>query len=174
MGFKEIASLDADKTIALGGKDKKTGKPNPTSVEGYYLGSREVENGMGKSKIHFFQTSKGNVGVWGKTDSDRKLAGVTPGVMTRISFTGMQSIPGKQPMYKYKVEVDNENTTEVSTASSEALSADGQEDAVDYGDNEFVSDEDTSDDEAEVNAAAIAAAERKAKVQALLGKGKKA
>lgn len=37
MGFKEVASLDADVTVALGKKDPN-GKPYPKQAEGYYLG----------------------------------------------------------------------------------------------------------------------------------------
>src|ERR1035437_1599758 len=110
MAFKEIASLDADNTTALGGINKKTGKPNPKTAEGYYLGTRTVESKMsnsGEAKIHFLQTSKGNLGIWGKTDLDRKIATVTLGAMIRITQTGKQAVPGKQDMYKFKVEIDD-------------------------------------------------------------------
>ncbi len=115
MGFKEIADLDCDKTVAIGGTDKKSGKPNLTTITGYYIGSRDVESPKsknGKAKLHVFQTKTGNVGVWGKTNLDQKMLGVNPGVLTKVSFTGM--VPTKnQPMYKYKVECDTENTIEV-------------------------------------------------------------
>lgn len=171
MSFKEVASLDAEVTISLGGVNRKTGKKNPTSIEGYYLGSRVVESKKGDSKIHFFQTSKGNVGVWGKTDSDRKLNGVTPGTMTRISFDKMQATPNGE-MYKYKVEVDGDNTIDVGGISSQALvdSATGEFESEDNG---YSSDEDTSDDsESLPYGASNNAAERAAKVQSLLGKKK--
>lgn len=176
MGFKEVSSLDAEVTISLGGVNKKTGKKNPTSVEGYYLGSRTVEGKKGDSKIHFFQTSKGNLGVWGKTDSDRKLGGVAPGTMTRISFDKMQATPNGD-MYKYKVEVDADNTIDVGDlgGSTEGASPayNAFESAEELG---YASDEDTSDADQEAELiAAQSTAERKAKVQALLnGKGKKA
>lgn len=169
MGFKEVSSLDADVTIALGGVNKKSGKKNPTSVEGYYLGSRTVESGKGEAKIHFFQTSKGNVGVWGKTDSNRKLGGVPPGTMTRISFDKMQATPNGE-MYKYKVEKDDDNTIDASGLAGPALEVDGNSDS----DDGFSSDEDTSDDALSYGSSSTsnAAAERSAKVQSLLGKKK--
>ena len=192
MGYTEVASLDAEVTISLGGVNRKTGKKNPTAVEGYYLGSRTVANKKGESKIHFFKFGTTNkdiiadlkgcgvrlgetVGVWGKTDSDRKLGAVVPGTMTLISFDKMQSTPNGE-MYKYIVKHDQDNMIDVSGLDSQSSDGKG---GSGFEDNEsnassYSSDEDTSDDDANVNAAAIAAAERKAKVQALLGKGKKA
>lgn len=170
MSYQEIVSLDADVTIALGGKNKKTGKNNPSEVEGYYLGARKVESKKarnGFAYIHFFQTAEGNIGVWGKTDLDRKLLSVTPGTMTLASFDRMQPTPNGE-MYKYKVAVDSDNTIVVSTllagAGNEAL-ATGADDSDDVEqDDDVVNDDDT--------AQALAAAERQARVQALLNKGK--
>ena len=122
MSFKEVQTLDADNTISLGGRNKKTGKTNPTSTEGYYLGSRQVsspKSKTGKAAIHFFQTPKGNLGVWGKTDLDRKLSSVTPGTMVRASFDKMVATPNGE-MYKFKVEADDSNTIEVSAANADA------------------------------------------------------
>ena len=44
MGFQELNGLDADVTISLGGVNRKTGKPNPVKVEGYYLGKKMCAN----------------------------------------------------------------------------------------------------------------------------------
>ena len=179
MAYKERTSLDADVTTPIGGVNKKTGKKNPSQIEGYYLGSREVESKKsknGKAQIHFLQTSKGNVGVWGKTDLDRKLDGVEPGCMIRITHTGMQSTPNGD-MYKYKVEVDDENTIEVSAASSDSSSDDTEEYdgnlSQDLEDNQGYDSEDTEESEedvAQLAAAKQAAASRAAKVQSLLKK----
>lgn len=182
MAFKEVSTLDADVTIALGGTNRKTGKKNPTSAEGYFLGSRKVESKKSKSGfayIHFLQTSKGNLGIWGKTDIDRKLSSVLAGTMVRLSFDKMVPTPNGE-MYKYKVEVDSTNTIEVDLASDNSVT-----DNVggNYGDD---STEVTNDDEDSINdnessyesaessqAAALSALERKAKVEALLkGKGR--
>lgn len=181
MAFETVASLDADTTTALGGTDKKTGKKNPTQVEGYYLGFRLVDSKKGEAKLHVIQTPKGNIGVWGKTNMNSQLLGVKPGTMVRVSFTGM--LPTKNgDMYKYKVEVDKTNTVEVANLTAgeanEALdeggySADDTDDGATYG-------EDTDGDadaEEEAQVQALLQAEKiaaqKAKVQALLNKNKK-
>lgn len=120
MAFKEVQSLDADTTISLGGTNRKTNKPNPKQVEGYYLGSKTIDDKKkksGKSYIHVLQTANGNVGVWGKTDLDRKLLAVEPGTMVRATCTGTRPTPNGD-MYTYKVEIDSENTTDVSGIAS--------------------------------------------------------
>jgi len=133
MGFKEVTSLDADTIISIGKTDKKTGKKFPTSAEGYYVGSRPVESKRGKSNLHFLQTSKGNLGVWGTTDLDRKLAQVTLGNMVRITSTGTRPTPNGD-MYVYKVESDSSNSIEVNTAPA----------ANNYTDDDNESDDTTS------------------------------
>lgn len=120
MAFKEVTDLGCDKAIQLGGVDKKTKKPNPKQLEGYYLGSRQIPSTKSKSgftNLHVFQTVQGNVGVWGKTDLDSKLAGAAKGTMTRITFTGMVETKNN-PMYKYKVETDEDNVIDVATAET--------------------------------------------------------
>jgi hypothetical protein len=112
MGFKEVASLDADVTIAIGKTNKETGKPYPKSAEGYYLGTREVKSKRGDSQLHFLQTSKGNLGVWGTTDLNRKLSSVPAGTMVRITSTGTKPTPNGD-MYTYRVEADGDNVIEV-------------------------------------------------------------
>lgn len=171
MSFKEVASLDADVTIALGKTNKETGKPYPKQVEGYYLGNRTVESKRGNSKLHFLQTPKGNVGVWGTTDLNRKLSQVVPGTMIRATSTGTKATP-KGDMYTYKVETDSSNTIDVSdltevSAADDSNSTNYDSDAETNDDSSYESDEDTE------QVAALAAAERKAKVEALLkSKGK--
>lgn len=167
MAFKQVQSLDAATTIALGGYNKKTRKENPTSVEGYYLGARKVNDTKKKtgfSFIHFFQNEDGNIGVWGKTDIDRKLGSVTPGTMTRVSFTGMRPTPNGNDMYVFKVEVDAENTTEVSLATSNDLST-----VSTYNDASAEVDEDESgldDEEVPLDEVKVAPARRPTTVSA--------
>jgi hypothetical protein len=184
MAYKEITSLDADTTIALGGKNKKTGKNNPTRVEGFYLGSRKVESQKSKTGfayIHYFQTSTGNVGVWGKTDMDRKLQSANVGQMTLVNFDKMKETKNGE-MYVYKVQQDPDNAIEVSgnfgsndeESSYGGGESSGDEDEQYVGDTEYSNgsyEEEQNDDDA-VQAAALAAAERKAKVQAMLTKNK--
>ena len=178
MAFKVVASLEADVTISLGGRDKKTGKANPNQVEGYYLGRRVVAPNKyskpGKTDyLYFFQTPKGNLGVWGKTDLDRKMGNVTPGTMVRASHAGMRPTPNGD-MHTFTVEIDEENTIDVSgfnQVPAPSYADDNAEDDIEaVGDNE--------EDAVEVAAAPRKAlnssiAERAAKMQELLGKGKK-
>lgn len=177
MGFKEVQTLDADVTIRLGGKDKKTGKLNPQSIEGYYLGSRLVDSPKaksGKASLHFFQTPKGNTAVWGKTDLDRKLSAVEPGTMVRASFDKMINVPTGE-MYKYKVELDSSNTIPMDTIANETQSASSGYEEETPTEESYVDDAGGYDeDEAAQNAALLAAearAAQQAKVQALLKKG---
>lgn len=170
MSFTEVVSLEADTTIRLGGVDRKTNKKNPVSQEGYYLGAKEVESPKaktGKAYLHVFNTPSGNVGVWGKTNMDQKLRQVTPGTMTRITFTHMQpTINGE--MYVYKVETDAGNVLDVSGLSSSTGST-----AYDSPGSDENSDVDTDSDEGgDEDTAYIAAQAKKAKVQALLNRNK--
>ena len=187
MAFKEVSSLDADTTIALGGMNKKTGKPNPTKIEGYFIGSKDVETDFGPAKLHVFQTDKGNVGVWGKTDLNRKLASAPEGAMVRATQNGTVKVPGRNPMYKYKVEVDTENTIEVASATETPTDyADENESnfpsqEVDdyYEETEVDSEEDLLDEVAPTRPvaakkAAVPDAARQAKVNALLNRGRAA
>lgn len=172
MAFKEVNDLSTDVTISLGGVNKKTGKPNPKSIEGYYLGNRQVEDKKkksGVSYIYVFQTDKGNVGVWGKTDLDRKMQAAPLGAMLQVTHTGMAQTPNGE-MYKYGVKYDPENTIDVSDMQSSNSS--GGTDLGEGLDDDFGTDAGVDEDEVQI--AALAAAERKAKVEALLkGKGKK-
>lgn len=172
MAFKEVSDLSADVTISLGGTNRKSGKPNPNSVEGYYLGKREVadkKKKSGKSYIYFFQTPKGNIGVWGKTDLDRKMGSVELGAMTKVSFDRMVATPNGE-MYKYKVARDPDNRIEVDAAEASAPSI---EDEVGSDLEDLEGLEESLDEEEEVlppPRPSLSAAERQAKVAALLSK----
>ena len=187
MSFKEVESLDVDTTVSLGGFNKKTKKNNPTKAEGYYLGSKKTDNKKSKngfSYLHVLQTEKGKIGVWGKTDLDRKLLTVEPGTKVRITQSGTVPTPNGD-MYKFKVEADSEDAIEVGAlaAQNEADPADA-EDSGEYSeegtDAEAIDEEDVeayeeAEEETTVSkAAAAATAARQARVQGLLNKGGKA
>lgn len=118
MAYEKVQDLDCETTVAVGGRDKKTGKANPKSAEGYFLGSKVTQSKYGESFLHILQTPEGNLGVWGKTDMDRKLKAVTPGTMVRITDTG-KTKPSKKgnDMIVYLVEHDPDNTIEVRTVN---------------------------------------------------------
>lgn len=106
-----ITKIDpsTEKTVQLGGKNSE-GRPNPTSIEGYYLGAKNVETTYGPGKLHVFQTKDGNVGVWGKSNSNRLLTSDLVGQMVLLTFTGMSKPPkGKRPAYLFKVQHDPSN-----------------------------------------------------------------
>lgn len=169
MGFKEVAALDAEVTISIGKKDKTTGKAYPKQAEGYYLGNRTVQNKRGESKLHFLQTEAGNLGVWGTTDLNRKLQGVTPGTMVRITSTGTKPTPNGD-MYTYKVELDTDNTIEVDMASNESAAPTYESSEDDSSNDETDSDQD--EDEAQQVFAAKQEANKR-KVQELLNRKSK-
>lgn len=179
MAYKEVSDLSTDTTISLGGTNRKTGKANPKSIEGYYLGKRQVDDKKKKSGFSFIyvlQTPKGNVGVWGKTDLDRKMGSATPGHMLRLTHSGMVQTPNGE-MYKYKVEFDSENTIEVTEESRPVgISATDAEDVrhdQELFDGPEVEENEVEEEEDEDDVAAtLLAAERKAKVEALLKNAK--
>lgn len=177
MAFKEVTDLNTDIVHSIGGTSRKTGKKNPTSIEGYYLGKREVadqKKKSGKSYIYIFKTPRGNEGAWGKTDMDRKMVSAPVGTMVRITFTGMQNTTNGE-MYKYRVETDSDNTIEVTEESVPDNSVTESFEEQGYSDL----DEDQSDNAQDVRQSDLAAAtqqsaaERAARVKAMLnGKGK--
>lgn len=180
MAFKQVQDLGTDMAVKLGGVDKKTGKKNPTQIEGYFLGTREIDSKFsktGKAALHVLQTPKGNVGVFGKTDLDRKMTSVSPGTMVRITQSGSVPTNKGNDMLKFTVEVDEDNTIEVGAMeASGGEVGDDMEDDMGGGLNEDMEDEMPETMLAapsNTSAAAISAAERKARVQALMNKGKR-
>jgi len=183
MAFKTIQDLDADTTISLGGINKKTGKKNPTKVEGYYIGTRTVDSKKDKkgyAHIYFFQTQTGMLGVWGKTDLDRKMRQVTPGVMTLITQTGTVSTPNGD-MYKFTVAVDSDNTIEVALPDPSSNNDATEETSYAASNDEGEEEEEAAaelDEPVAPRASAPARpatapnAERQAKVQALLSRNR--
>lgn len=177
MGFKEITSLDTDTTTAIGGTNRKTGKKNPSSAEGYFLGTKQVASPKSKTgfaALHILQTAHGNLGVWGKTDMDRKMQSVVPGTMVRITHSGMQATPNGE-MYKFRVEVDPSNIVDVSGLGGEAAEEETQEASGFQDAEELVEEEEAPLDEPVVARAQAprapakaASADRQAAVQALL------
>ncbi len=121
MGYITKFDGNTDSTITLG----KEG--DPKSVEGYFLGSKDTpDQGFGPGKLHIFQTSKGNIGVWGKTRLNSLLTTDLIGQMVLATFTGMiaPSKKGRRPSYGFKVQHDAGNTIDTSgidlTASAPA------------------------------------------------------
>ncbi len=141
MAYQTKFDGSCDKAVTLGAEN------NPTSLEGYFLGSKETpDKGYGPGKLHIFQTKEGTTGVWGKTRLNNLLTKELVGQMCLVNFTGMiqPSKKGKRPSYGYKVQHDPDNTVVV-----DAVSADSSEnDDVDSsGDNDLFEESSSIDEE---------------------------
>lgn len=133
MSYQTKFDGNTDKTVTLG----KEG--DPKSVEGYFLGTKETpDTGYGPGKLHIFQTSEGNVGVWGKTRLNSLLTSDLVGQMTLVTFTGMiqPKTKGKRPSYGFKVQHDPSNKVDTSNVNLAA-----SEDADDSSDESYASEE---------------------------------
>lgn len=105
MARKKVLDLDADSTI----KFEKKGQ----QFEGYYIGSKKVKSDYGMSSLHVFQCDDGNIGMWGSSKLDAKLANVPLGHMTYVTYEGKVKIPGGKTMHKYDVDFDDELSIDV-------------------------------------------------------------
>ncbi len=177
MAYQTKFDGSTDTTIQLGGKNKD-GTPNPTSLEGYFLGSKDTDGDFGPGKLHLFQTKEGTIGVWGKSRLNGLLTKDIIGQMTLVTFTGMiaPTKKGRRPAYGYKVQHDTSNTIDVGDLNLNAASAGGADEGSE--DEELASvgfaSSDSYHQTAEPRvAAAVPNAARQAQVQALLNKNKK-
>lgn len=100
MARRKVIDLDCDSTI----KFEKVGQ----SIEGHFVGSKQIETDFGKSKLHVFKGDEGNFGVYGSSKLDEKLLTVPTGAMTWVTFQGKVSIPGGKTMKKFDVDFDDE------------------------------------------------------------------
>lgn len=173
MAFKKKANLDVETVFKLGGVDKN-GKPQPKQIEGFYVGSRTTETEMGPSTIHVFQTSKGQQGIWGSKTLNTTLSANDVGYMIRVTYTGKKKLSKGKTQHTYDIEIDEEQQSTVLLASSEAEGNDDDGNEVDYEDSEAEDINSENDEEPAPVLAASSAAERKAKVQALVNKRKQA
>jgi hypothetical protein len=164
MSFKTVTGLDTENVFALGGVDQKTGKKNPTSLEGYYLGSKKVKTETGIALIHVFQTALGNNGFWGSADTNSKLAQVRVGTMTKVEFVEKKKISGGKTKKIFNVMVDDENVIDTGALNASSEGA--------YDDDNGDSDEGGFEEEDAAQSAALADAEKRARTASILNKGK--
>jgi hypothetical protein len=158
MAYEKLTDLGTDKVFALGkGEDKID------SVEGYYLGSRQVTTGNGPSTIHVFQTVEGNIGVWGTKKLNDNLGNSVRGCMMLINYKGKVKLQGGKTQHTYEFNIDRGQTIPVSAGEQ----ANAEFAAADTGDDSTY-----SDDVQEVSAADLAAAKR-AKAEEILARAKK-
>lgn len=173
MAYEEMVDLGTDNVVALGGVNSKTGKPNPTEIEGRYLGARAVTTSNGPSVIHVFQTPTGSVGVWGTKKLNDNLPG-SEGYMLFIKYKGKVKIAGGKTQHTYSFGIDRADKTEVSRMLSTGTNkGSGTENS--YADLE--SDNSDAANEDTEAADALALLERKAqqkRLQDMLNKNKTA
>lgn len=171
MGFKEIGDVGL---VVLGGLNKKTGKKNPTQLEGYFLRTEtraDRKYGKGLQPYYIFLTKDGEVGVHGKTHLNRRMQRAIPGLMTLVTATDEVLDTGKgNPMKLFKVAQDVENSIDL-TAEQSTLS-----DPSNYEEVEEESYGATEEDEPAPAPAArpqVAASSNKAKLQDLMNRARK-
>lgn len=127
MAYQKVPQ-EAGDTIALGGMNNKTGKANPTKVEGYYLGARQVDTQNGPAFLHSFDTAKGKIDVWGKTNLNQRLKSVPIGTMTLVTVESEMKKTARGRMYLFDVQYDPENIIEVTSTTEEVADEADDED----------------------------------------------
>ncbi len=155
MAFKKVMDLGTPTAYGLGElKEKKN--PNkgkhPSQIEGYLLGFKDIPSKFSKTgfaKLWVFQTAQGNVGIFGKTDLDGKLNGVTLGTMTRATRTGSVPTNKGNDMITFSVEVDEENTVDVGSISQGEDHDDGTSSNDDLDNSQYADEPEESDVDAE-------------------------
>lgn len=175
--------LDDIRPVVLGGVDKKTGKKNPTQLEGYYLRVESRPNKFNPDKpqnFYVFQTAEGQVGIYGKAGIDREMKKATLGVMTLVKDTGQVLDTGKgNPMKVFQIAQDKANVLDADSLAASNVAPQSDEDYASQADDEL-SEIDVEDDETPP-ARPVApkvplkapSAERQAALQALLSKTRK-
>ncbi len=159
MAYEKLTGLSTDNTVSLGKPDAKTGKTT-TQVEGYYLGSKTINTTTGESVVHVFQTSKGNLGVWGsKTLNETLVVGVR-GFMIKVDYLGKKKLAGGKTIHTYDFGIDRANKIDV----ADTMSAESDDD----GGGSFEETEGNFADEDNSQNAALLAAERKSRTEKLL------
>lgn len=111
MNRKEVVRVEADTLVTLGKINKVTGKPYLKQLEGYLIGHTALTGlHIKDAVVWFIKTNKGNVGLYGRIDLNRKLQLVTAGTYVRITSIGLNE---QGTIYLYKVEYDSANTIEL-------------------------------------------------------------
>lgn len=129
MPYEELGSVD---TVSLGGSDTKTGKANPTQIEGYLVSVEQRPNKFNPSKpqnFYIFKTKSGLKGVFAKAGIDSVLKGAQLGAMTKLISTGETKDTGKGfPMKVFKAYQDKTNTVDTGLYAAAASNDDESED----------------------------------------------
>lgn len=135
----KLNDLNADKCVGFGNKpgQKQAGE----TVEGYYIGSRVVDSGMGPSTLHILQTEQGNLGLWGSKQLNDKLA-LVPQENHRVFVTYTRTIKaGKGTMKVFDVEYDNDDKLGSSAAQVSFSASSSEDEEGIYDSSEIVEDD---------------------------------
>lgn len=147
MAYKTKLDAKAEKIIKLGGKDER-GKPNPTKVEGYYLGAKNTDGQYGPGFLHIFKTVEGNVGLFGKTNSNRLLSKDHVGQMVLLEFTGMSTPKkGRAAAYEFKLSYDEEDVVDTAGLNLNVAAASEDEESDGVADDEEETDLGSEDEQ---------------------------
>lgn len=133
MAYQTKFDGNFDKVFALGVDG------NPSTIEGYFLGSKVISTDYGKNKIHGFQTPTGTVGIFGKARLNHLLTEDLRGQKCLVEFTGMiePKKKGQMPAYGFKVLHDPDDIIDVSPIGFEDKKiVDGGETQEDIDENE--------------------------------------
>lgn len=174
MAYRELTTLQCDKYLKLGGLNEKTGEKNPTVFEGYFLAKKTGKSNLDPNKdayLYVFKTREGNVGINGTKSINDGMEAAVPGQMTMITFIGVKALKAGKKMNLYTINQDDTNTIAVSTPTPVQASRDEEEDSEENS-NDDTTEENDYEAEEQAAKSALAAAERKANVDALL-KGNK-
>ena len=97
-----------NKLISLIGASPK----DPTTIEGYYLGSQSAYADIHNKKesnhnlIHFFKTESGDVAVLDESNMFLQLLSLGKGALVRISLISSYINFENKKSFKFKIEVD--------------------------------------------------------------------
>jgi len=161
MARQRKTDLGTDQVFALGHGEGKIDQ-----IKGYYLGSRDVTTSNGESKIHVFQTPKGNTGIWGTKKLNDNLTPSDRGVYQEIFYKGKVKLQGGKTQHTYEFNVDTENTIAVTALPVGVVAADAEETEDTVESEEFTA--------VDQEALAMEQAARAKRVQDMLNRGKSA
>jgi hypothetical protein len=98
------------KEVGFGGGETTDLKKSAigTTLEGIYLGFREIVTDYGPNKVYSFEGPSGEFSVYGFTDLDTKISQIKTGDEVRLQYEGREAVKTKRgivQMHRVKVEV---------------------------------------------------------------------
>ncbi len=166
MAYETLSNVQV---VSLGGINKKTGKKNPTELEGYYIGSEPRPNKFNLAipkNFYKFQTQAGLVGLYASAGIDQTMKSAVVGRMTKIVATGETLDTGKgNPMKVYEVMQDRTNNIDVDSSWAAPTTDAAEETEESFGEPEAAS---YAPPSPPPRAATVPSADRQARINAML------